>query len=48
MFEGRTVATIRPGTHRGWVVYVNGRYWFSCDDYNEAAEECNQRGYLVL
>lgn len=44
----RTVATIRPGTHRGFEVYVASRYWTSFPSYNEAAEACNQRGYLVL
>lgn len=44
----RNVATIRPGTHQGFEVYVAGRYWTSFPSYNAAAEACNVRGYLVL
>lgn len=45
---GRVTATIRPGTHRGYEVYVSGRYWTSFPSYDEAAEACAERGYQVL
>lgn len=44
----RSVATIRPGTHQGFEVYVAGRYWTSFPTYNTAAEACNERGYQIL
>ncbi len=44
----RISATIKPGTHRGWEVYVSAVYWTSFPSYNAAAEACNERGYQVL
>lgn len=46
--SNRIVATIRPGTHKGWEVTVAGIYWTSFPNYNAAAEACNERGYQVL